>query len=346
MLPIDEIQLGIVGPMHPRRGSAGFPGIAAPGVVTGFARARDGVKAPQPFAGLGVIGIDEPAAGSIPAGDPNEQPVADHEGRLLRIEIVGSFAEFDVPLDAPCLRIERNEVRVEGGHIEQTFADRDAAVARTTAVAHLFGRRQTPLVMPEFSSRGCVNGENVIPRRGQKDDAIDHERHAGQSVTHARLEGPHGNQVLDVRSIDVRETAVAGLTIVQAIHQPATGVLIGSEQTIGRHVDVRHWLVGCGLDRLVGETPQERHQRPAPGGIYPLGEPGHGGSRYSVTDGGFELLVGSLLLPAGIGEIGGGPSRGERTMANEAVPVIEFLRLFRRLRPQDASQADTCHDGE
>ena len=35
----------------------------------------------------------------------------------------------------------------------------------------------------------------------------------------------------------------------------ATGVLIGSEQTFGRHVDVRHLVICCGLDRLAGEAP-------------------------------------------------------------------------------------------
>ncbi len=74
--------------------------------------------------------------------------------------------------------------------------------------------------MPEFRTRAGVDGEDMVPRRRQEDDAVDDEGHAGKSVGRAGLERPDGYEVLGVGAVDIIEAAVTGLAVVEAVHEP------------------------------------------------------------------------------------------------------------------------------
>src|SRR5207245_1764470 len=65
--PVDGVALRIVSARHPGGGGPGFPALAFPGFVPRLALGGDGVEAPQPLAGLGVIAIDKSASAKLAA---------------------------------------------------------------------------------------------------------------------------------------------------------------------------------------------------------------------------------------------------------------------------------------
>src|SRR5881396_1262035 len=73
--PVDEIQLGIIGPGQPRRAPAMLPGVAGPGFTAGGAGFGNCPEAPVPLAGFRVEGIDETASPFIGAADSHNDLV-------------------------------------------------------------------------------------------------------------------------------------------------------------------------------------------------------------------------------------------------------------------------------
>ena len=67
-VPVDQVQLGIIGAGGPGRAASVLPGVTGPGVVARLARTGDGISGPAQSARLGVIGLDEATDAVLAAG--------------------------------------------------------------------------------------------------------------------------------------------------------------------------------------------------------------------------------------------------------------------------------------
>ena len=81
--------------------------------------------------------------------------------------------DLAVPDDLPAARVEREEVRVDGGHVDALAVQRDAAVGRVE-LHQVLG--QLALVAPEKLTGARVEREHVVLRRAEEHRAVVHER--------------------------------------------------------------------------------------------------------------------------------------------------------------------------
>src|SRR5262249_18614361 len=111
--PIDQVELGVVGPVLPGRATAVLPGIGhlpGPGLCAGLARRGNGVAAPQMLAGRRVPAVEEAAGGAVAAGHAGDQHAVGDERRDdagVAFLVVG---ELLLPELLAGLHVERDDV--------------------------------------------------------------------------------------------------------------------------------------------------------------------------------------------------------------------------------------------
>src|SRR5690348_5261296 len=104
-----------------------LPAIAGPGLVTLFAGARNGPKAPGFVAGLHIEGSQITAVRRISAGDTDDHFVFDQQRRAGDIAAaLAHVLDVDAPLFAARFLIERNNSVIER-------PEKDAARANSNA---------------------------------------------------------------------------------------------------------------------------------------------------------------------------------------------------------------------
>src|SRR5262249_32217359 len=122
--PVDEVELRVVRPHLPGRAAADLPRIGygigrlRPGLVTGLARRRDGVPAPQLLAGLRIPAHEEAARGVLAAGGSRDQhAVGDERGADALVAFL-MLGELLLPDLLAGLHVERDYMRIQGRAIE------------------------------------------------------------------------------------------------------------------------------------------------------------------------------------------------------------------------------------
>ena len=194
--PEGHVALGIVGAGHPDRGAAVLPGVAFPGVVTGLARAGDGVGLPDLLAALGIVGGDEAAHAELAARDADHD-LAVHDqrrhGHVVALLPVGDGLAF--PGDLAGRGVERDQHGVLPGHVDLVAVQRDAALG-VVQRAEAFG--QLALVLPDQVAGPGVEGEELVVRRGDEHDAVVDDRRRLVAGVDAGRVAPDRGQVLDV----------------------------------------------------------------------------------------------------------------------------------------------------
>ena len=227
--PVEQVGLRVVRAGHPGRGAAVLPGVARPGFRPGLAGLRDGVAPPFARARLDVVGVDVAADAVLAAGDADDQVVADHQRGSGPAEPVGVAVHDRLPHHGSGLAVECHHLRVQGGHENfipgngRTFVRRPAAHAQVV--------RQRVFVAPQEGARHRVQGEQVVVRRGEIDDAVRHDGRGLELGRNAGLEHPSRGQVLDVAAVDVVQRAEAPAGVVAAVHQPV-GRVVGAVQQV------------------------------------------------------------------------------------------------------------------
>ena len=228
--PVEQVGLRVVRAGHPRRGAAVLPGVARPGFRPGLAGLRDGVAPPFAHARIDVVGVDVAADAVLAPGDADDQVVTDHQRGRGGAEPVGVAVHDRLPHDGSGPAVERQHLRVQGGHENFIPGDGRAFVRRPAADPHVV--RQRVFVVPQERARHRVQGEQVVVRRGQIDDAVRHDGRGLELGRDAGLEHPGRGQILDVVAVDVVQRAESPAGIVAAVHQPVGGVVGAVQQML------------------------------------------------------------------------------------------------------------------
>lgn len=220
--PIDEIQVGIVRARHPRRTPARLPRFAGPGFVTGLARAGDRQKAPGARARLRVVGVDKTADAGLAAAGPDQDLIADGEGReghavpeLVVLDLGGP------PLQA-ALGVERDQVAIEGRHENLVVEDSNAAVhAPESDGVIVVGNGAAP--RPEFPARARVERRRGI-RTADVHHTVHHDRRdLGAAV--GELIRPFDPQSRDIGRSDLGQRRVSMTLVIARVCQPVPRLL-------------------------------------------------------------------------------------------------------------------------
>src|SRR5581483_72080 len=107
--PVQQLQLGIVRTGQPRRAAAVDPTVAGPRFAAWLSGRWDRPEAPQLFAGLRVIRVEEAADARFAAADADNHFVVDDERRGRDRVAKGIFADVDHPSFDAGARVERHE---------------------------------------------------------------------------------------------------------------------------------------------------------------------------------------------------------------------------------------------
>ena len=186
--PVEELERGIVRTGQPRRAAAVHPAVSRPGFAAGFAGRRDGPVAPQLFARLRVVCVEEPSNTRFAAADADDDLVVHDErgggdGVPHRI-----FTNVDNPAFDAGSCVERDQVAVEGADEQRVVEHRHPAVdAREAEVEHAAGDWTIP-----FPQRFAAAH---IDRRDRR-RASRHVQHAVREQRR-RFEGPGPRRLVD-----------------------------------------------------------------------------------------------------------------------------------------------------
>ena len=208
---------------------------AGPSLAPPLARPGNGVEPPSAGPGLGVVGIDETAAGEIAARHTDDHLVLDDErGQRDGVAVFG-FLDRGVPDHVAGLAIERDQVSVKRAHIQLVAQDGGAAVHHPAADAQQI--RQRSLVVPDGSSRTGVQRPGMIEVAGEVHDTIEDDRRALQPATRRRrrsLEQPLRRQLIDILRGKLRQRAIPPRSVVPSEHEPLRRILQAVQQHLRR----------------------------------------------------------------------------------------------------------------
>ena len=218
--PINGLGVLVIVAGHPGRSAAGFPVVASPGVMAGFAGAGDGEGPPQFLAAVGVIRDDIAPDAEFAAGAAdNDLSVDDqrHQGQVLTLLVV---LDLGVPEDLARFGIKRDDMIVCRRQIQLVLPQPDSAAGRVQLEEIV---RQLAFVPPVLFAGFGVEGDHLPKRRCDEHDTIVDDRRGLVTFDHSRREGPHRCQVPDVRRIDLVERTVTVSVIGPAIKHPVAG---------------------------------------------------------------------------------------------------------------------------
>src|SRR5262249_20194730 len=127
---VQEVQVRVVGRRDPAVRAAARPGLAVvgPGLRARLPGLGDHVAAPHALPRLQLDRVGVTAHAELAAGAADDHHVLDDQRGDRRALAGAHVAERLVPDLLPALRVDRDDVRVEGGHEDLALGDRDAAV--------------------------------------------------------------------------------------------------------------------------------------------------------------------------------------------------------------------------
>jgi hypothetical protein len=230
-----EVLLRVVGAGHPDRSAAAQVGVALrPCSGARILRSGDGVEAPRALAGLGIVGIDEPPNPVLGAGDAENDLVLDDERRDGGGVPELVIRKLDVVQDAAGSHVQRDEVRVDGGHEQAIAEDPEPAIHRAAAAPPVL--RQIAAIAPDRAPRTRVDRPGVVVEPGDVQHAVDDHRRRLEAAERAGLERPLRRELADVLRRDLCERTVPLAAVVAAVGQPPRRILEAIQQVLRRHL--------------------------------------------------------------------------------------------------------------
>ena len=162
----------------------------------------------------------------VAAGDAGNHPVLHNErsagdvaAALVRI------LDFDLPDFAAGLGVERDQVIVHRTHENQAMPEGDTAVPGPIE-RHFIGCGI--VVVPDLVPADRVDREDAVPGASDVHDAVGHERRAVEAaVNHTGLEGPGGNEILNVCAINLVERTITPRFVGTAVGEPVLRFAFG-----------------------------------------------------------------------------------------------------------------------
>src|ERR1044071_5324795 len=95
-----------------------LPGISSPGFMTRFARCGNRSKTPELFAGMGIVGGNEPSNAILASGGSDNHFIFYNE-RCSRQRVATAVVCYgNIPNQASALCIESEQVSIESSHVQ------------------------------------------------------------------------------------------------------------------------------------------------------------------------------------------------------------------------------------
>src|SRR5262249_40723306 len=129
--PINQAELGVVGPGHPGAAAAGERRIAFPGLGAGLALGRDRPHPPEVLAGLGVVAFEQAAVAELGAGNAHDHDAVDDERRAghgVAVAMGDRVRRLDLPDRLAGLGVERDHAVVHQAANDHALVDAGAAI--------------------------------------------------------------------------------------------------------------------------------------------------------------------------------------------------------------------------
>ncbi len=217
--PVSQVQVGIVAAGDPAfRARAKHIREPAPGVAARLALHRNGVEAPDLFAGGRIVSADEAFLLAIrSATSQTLDQLAVHGKRSAGggVRALGAVADGGIPDDLTVAGVEGHQVRFGGGYENLVAVNRDAA--------HRGRGRLAPVaVLPNEIAGSGIQGLQHHPVVVHIKHAVVDDRRGLVAEDGAVLHGPtpHQPQVVDVLSRDLIQRAEGIGLVIAADHQP------------------------------------------------------------------------------------------------------------------------------
>ena len=241
--PEREIEIRIVRAGHPDRSAAVLPRLligAAPRAEAAVGRTGGRVEAPDLFARLHVVRVDEAADAVLRAGDADDHLVFHHERRRCPAVALLEVDHRRVPLDRAGLAAEGDNVRVER-RLEEPIAEHAEAAIDETATRDE-AARQIAFVAPDLPARARIDRPSGVERPGHVHHAVEHERRRLELAERVGLKLPCRHEATHVRRRDLRQRTVTPVRVVAAVGEPARRVLQPVAQILRRDLRRRRLL--------------------------------------------------------------------------------------------------------
>ena len=164
------------------------PVIVLPGIVTGFARARDGIGFPGLLPGVRIVSSDVASYSEFSATNTNDNFVFHCQGRHSNGISECHVTHFSIPQYFTVYPIERNQPSIKGTHKHSITENCDTPIIRTATHTGSLIRRMR--VFPEYSASYCVNRHNAVWTLSHIHDAVNHNRVRLPRAEHLILQHP------------------------------------------------------------------------------------------------------------------------------------------------------------
>ena len=157
------------------------------------------MKAPEPLAGVGIVGIDEAARSELGAGDTDNHLVLYNQRSRGSAEARLEIVHRGLPQRFAVLGIQRDEFGFKV-HFEKFAAKRgEPAVHAAAASLHTFGNG--PSVVPQRFSGSEVQRIRMVRGTGEEHQAVEHQRGRFNGCRSGCLENPLRSKPGDVACI-------------------------------------------------------------------------------------------------------------------------------------------------
>ena len=232
--PVDQVQFGIVRSGYPGRTAAMLVAIAAPGFRTRLAFRGHRVGAPHALAGLGVVGVQEPADAGLGAGNADEDLTVHGQRRGGDVIAFLVVIDLGVPTDDSGLGVQRDQVAIHGSVVNHVVQHGHTAIdGRRTDDDHVFGN--VGRVGPQRPAGAKIQRRRRAGRLGDVHHAVER-----QSETSRRSQcGASGKSRLasgcaDILPVDLIELREALRLVIARVSDPGRRIAVrGGDALIG-----------------------------------------------------------------------------------------------------------------
>src|ERR1017187_6236880 len=177
-----------------------FPTIALPGVVTGLARSRNCILAPETLTAARVVCVDETPYAVLAARHSCNDFVFDRQRSGRNAVTLHGVGNLRLPDERAAAGIERNQRCIERSEVDPVSQDRYTAIHAVAFIGVYHFLR--PLILPDQAPRTRIQREDLSGRSGGVHHSAGDDWYRLHNPVAGHRHGPLSLQLGHIRLID------------------------------------------------------------------------------------------------------------------------------------------------